>query len=176
MAIIRDNVVTEGFSGMLGKTIVFKQVRGKTIVCKRPVKPRTQSAQQKENRSRFRQASYWAKATLLDPAKKEYYQKKARKLKLPNAYTAAIADYMRTPAVMQVNQYNDKATFTVYKKDFDLKKVDIVVKKNSGETETRTLGQGECFFRLNHAELDAGVVVLATDATGVMREYPVLAA
>lgn len=43
MPIIRDNMVTEGMSGMLGDMLVFKNYRGKTIVCKRPSKPRKQS-------------------------------------------------------------------------------------------------------------------------------------
>src|SRR6187549_3376369 len=75
----------------------------------------------------FRKASQWAKTILLEPDKKAYYQKKAYKLKLPNAYTAAIADYMRSVKVMRVNQYADKMTFSVCKKDFDVTQVEIVL-------------------------------------------------
>ena len=98
MAIIRDNIVTEGMSGMLGDMLVFRNWRGKTIVCKRPSRPRRQSVRQQQNRNKFREASSWAKAVLLNAERKVYYQKKARRLNLPNAYTAAIADYMRAIA------------------------------------------------------------------------------
>src|SRR6188768_2858564 len=141
MAIIKNNDMIEGISGMIGRH-VFKQVRGKTIMCQRPPKPLKQSDQQKENRDRFRKASQWAKTILLEPDKKAYYQKKAHKLKLPNAYTAAIADYMRSAKVMQVNRYEDKTTFSIRKKDFDLEQIDIVLNTDSGETKIRTLPKG----------------------------------
>ena len=95
MAIIKNNVLVEGLSGMFGRSIIFKQLRGKTVVSMYPSKPIAQSTKQKENRNRFRQASQWTKGILLDPDQKAYYQKRAKKLNLPNAYTAAITDYMR---------------------------------------------------------------------------------
>jgi len=176
MAIVKNNPIINGISGKLGDSIVFKQVRGKTIMCNRPPKPLTQSEPQKETRNRFRKASEWAKNILLDAEQKAYYQKKARKLKLPNAYTAAIADYMRSAKVMQVNEYGDKATFSIYKKDFEIKQVDIIVNKDSGEKETRTLPKGESYFWLHPSELQAGVVVMITDAAGVVRRHSLLAA
>ena len=175
MAIIKNNDMIEGISGMIGRH-VFKQVRGKTIMCQRPPKPCKQSDQQKENRDRFRKASQWAKTILLEPDKKAYYQKKAYKLKLPNAYTAAIADYMRSVKVMRVNQYADKTTFSIRKKDFDLEQIEIVVNKDLGEKEIRILPKGESFFWLKPAELNAGVLVMITDAAGVTRQHSLLAA
>jgi hypothetical protein len=168
--------MVDGISGMVGKSIIFKQVRGKTIMCNRPPKPQTQSAPQKETRDRFRKASEWAKSILLDANQKAFYQKKARKLKLPNAYTAAIADYMRSAKVMQVNQYDDKTTFCVYKKDFDVVQVNIVVPKDSGEKETRTLPRGESHFWIHSSELHAGAVVMITDAAGVTQQHLLSAA
>ena len=175
MAIVKTNNMIDGISGMVG-TYVFKQLRGKTILCSRPPKPLTQSKQQKENRDRFRKASQWAKSVLSDPDKKAYYQKKARKLDLPNAYTAAIADYMRSVVVKQVNRYADKATFSIHKKDFDVAQVHIILNTDSGEKETRTLPKGESFFWLHPAEVNAGVVVMVTDAAGVIREHALMAA
>ena len=175
MAIVNTNNMIDGISGMVGD-YVFKQVRGKTIMCSRPPKPVTQSNQQRENRDRFRKASQWAKTILLEPDKKAYYQKKARKLDLPNAYTAAIADYMRNAVVKQVNRYDDKTTFSIYKKDFDVAQVDIILNKDSGEKETRTLPKGEFFFWLHPAEVNAGVVVMVTDAAGVIRQHALMAA
>ena len=101
---------------------------------------------------------------------------KARKMKLPNAYTAAIADYMRSAKVLQVNQYDDKTTFAIYKKDFDVAHVAIVLNNEAGEKEMRTLPRGESHFWLQHAELNAGEVVMVTDAAEVAREYMLLSA
>lgn len=102
MAIVKDNILTEGFSGMFGGTIVFRQLRGKTIVSNRPRKPQRESEHQRANRDRFREASYYAKAAMEDKQKKAYYTHKARQLRLPNAYTAAITDYMRRPVIVQM--------------------------------------------------------------------------
>ncbi len=94
MATVSVNSITKGFEGSIGD-MVFRQVYGKTIVTGKPRSPRKESEQQRDNRLKFRSASAWAKATVQDPEKKAYYQRIAKKLKLPNAYTAAISDYMR---------------------------------------------------------------------------------
>ena len=83
---------------------------------------------------------------------------------------------MRSAKVMQVNQYNDKTTFSIYKKDFTVAKVDVVVRKESGEQETRTLQRGESHFWLHASELHAGALVMITDAAGVTQEHLLSAA
>jgi hypothetical protein len=104
MAIVTTNPIVNGLSGMLGQTLVFKILRGKTIVASRPRPAKTQSEQQRQNRSKFRQAATWAKTMLHDPQQKTYYQQQAKKLKLPNAYTAAITDYMRKPQLKEISR------------------------------------------------------------------------
>jgi len=94
MAIVATNPLLNGISGRLGKNLVFKILRGKTIVTSRPLLPTRESEQQRANRDKFKRASVWAKAELMHPGKKQHYQDRANKLKLPNAYTAAIKDYM----------------------------------------------------------------------------------
>ena len=126
MAIIACNPLINGLSGMLGKTVVFKNLRGKTIMANRPARPQKQSEQQRTNRSRFKAATAFAKAAMLDPDKKAYYWKKAKKLKLPNAYTAAITDYMRKPVMTVLSKSpNGDVHAVVSKKDFPLKKVEV---------------------------------------------------
>ena len=136
MAIIKDNILMEGVSGMLGDVVVFRQLRGKTIMAKRPSKPRFQSELQRANRSRFAEASAFAKQIMQDPQKKEYYKAKARRLGLPNAYTAAITDYMRKPAVTAV-KYKDKAhkriAITAAKPGFSLASVKVTLMNEQGK-------------------------------------------
>lgn len=128
MAFVDTNPLVNGLSGMLGRTLVFKNYYGKTIVASRPRPPKAQSESQKANRSKFRDASRWARAVLHDAKQKAYYQKKAKQLNLPNAYTAAITDFMRKPVVSKVITKTDKPTYSVRKKDFSLKQVTAQLK------------------------------------------------
>lgn len=136
MAIIKDNILTEGLSGMLGDVIVFRQLGGKTIVAKKPRRPSTESAHQRENRLRFRAASAFAKYMLKDPDKKAYYVAKAYKLKLPNAYTAALTDYMRKPAITAVkckDVSHGRMTITAGKSGFPLASVTVTLMSAQGK-------------------------------------------
>jgi hypothetical protein len=135
MAIIKDNILTEGLSGMIGDVIVFRQLRGKTIVANKPRRPRSESAPQRENRLRFRTASAFAKLALKDPQKKAYYVAKARKLNLPNAYTAALTDYMRKPAITAVkckDASRGRMTITAGKAGFSLASVTVTLLNSEG--------------------------------------------
>jgi hypothetical protein len=97
MATITGNILTSGLRGKIGKLLVFRRVRGKTIVSHAPARPdkRKETAAQRKTRLTFKEASRWAKIALLHPQQKVFYQQRARTWKLPNAYTAAIKDYMR---------------------------------------------------------------------------------
>lgn len=165
MATVRDNILMEGLSGMFGGRIVFKNLRGKTIVTARPAPPARQSEQQRTNRSKFKDASTWAKEILKDATKKEYYQKKAKKLNLPNAYTAAITDYMRTPKVIRSFQEKEGTNYNVTKKGFDLKKVEVIFKETKHETRPAHITCGsEWSFLLTPEEQRQGVYIRVVDA------------
>jgi hypothetical protein len=137
MATVYRNALTRDISGAIGN-IVFRQIRGKTIVCNKPDRLSKQSKQQRENRSRFKAATYWAKAQMLDPEKKAYYWRKAKKLKLPNAYTAAVSDYMRKGEIKEIDtkQYKGKAgdviKLKIRKKDFAVRKVEVMILSGDG--------------------------------------------
>ena len=51
MAVVRNNNLIDGISGLIGKDLLFKQINNKTFVFKRAKKPTKQSPQQKENRT-----------------------------------------------------------------------------------------------------------------------------
>lgn len=95
MAKLSEDSPLNGMGGTIGKDLVFRTVNGETIVSQKPVfNPKKTTRAQKQTRSRFAQASLFAKKVTRDPLKKEYYKKMAMDLKLPNAYTAAIKEYM----------------------------------------------------------------------------------
>jgi hypothetical protein len=132
MARVSVNSIAHGLSGRLGG-VVFRQVRGKTIMSNTPSEIKKQSVLQRENRSRFKNASAWAKWQTQDPERKAYYARKAKKLKLPNAYTAAISDYMRKGEIKEIDTrlYKGKAgdviRLKVSKKDFSVHKVEVTL-------------------------------------------------
>ena len=102
MASIQSNSVLHGVSGKIGP-LIARQYQGRTIVYGQPRKPQKESILQRENRKRFKTASFYAKCELMDPDRKAYYRQKAKTLNYPNAYTAAITDYMRKGKLDEVD-------------------------------------------------------------------------
>jgi hypothetical protein len=139
MARSKNNPLTKGLSGMVGKQIVFRTWNGKTFISVAPKKPKKQSPVQKENRTKFKRATIYAKSMMKDPLKKTEYKDIAKKLQLPNAYTAAITDYMRNPQIeaLDLANYSGKADeeikVTVSKKEFEVQEVEVVVVDQNGE-------------------------------------------
>ena len=109
MAIVANNDLTRGLRGRIGRWLIFREVRGKTIASHAPRKPdpRKPSAAQRLTRSTFREASAWAVRILLDPVKKQYYADVAKAEALPNAYTAAVREYMREVAAKRMEDQLD---------------------------------------------------------------------
>ena len=93
MARIEKNSLLDGLRGTLGDH-VFRTWDGKTIVTAKPRKPTRQTAAQKANRARFREASLRAKQMLMDDTLRNHYDIQAILQKLPNAYTAALREQL----------------------------------------------------------------------------------
>jgi hypothetical protein len=144
MATLSDNSLVQGMQGSLGGR-VFRSYHGKTVVSAKPsiTRSRKQSELQQLNRSKFGDASRYAKTMMHDDAMREYYSKKARKMKLPNAYTAAITDYMRKIKVeiISTKHYTGKAAggivIVAHKKDFTVSEVHVTVTTKSGQEVER---------------------------------------
>ena len=144
MAILTNNSPIQGMRGMLGR-LVFRTVGDRTIVSCRPSFPRSrkESPLQNLNRSRFREASQYAHAMMRDTAKKEYYWQKAREMKLPNAYTAAITDFMRKIRIQSIDASRDTGNaggsivIEAHKKNFTVNEVNVTLATKAGlEIET----------------------------------------
>jgi len=93
MAQIKNSPL-EGLRGTLGD-LVFRTWGGKTFVYMKASKPVKQTAAQKANHARFREASMRAKHMLEDDSLRWHYQMQALRQKLPNAYTAALRDILK---------------------------------------------------------------------------------
>jgi len=99
-----NNPLTEGLSGKLGKSLVFRRVGGKTVLAVAPG-PQTgePTEQQVAQRNRFRMASAYATAQMDDPATKSLYEEVARRKQFKSARTLAVADYFHAPSILLVD-------------------------------------------------------------------------
>jgi hypothetical protein len=139
MAVVQNNPIIEGLSGQFG-SLLFRQVRGKTLIAPMPKvnKKRKQSEAQRATRSKFRLATKFARKAMNDPEQKQFYAVRAKKLKLPNAYTAAITDYMRRGEVEINNTHSmkgkagDQIFIQARKKGFRMKQVEVSIYRNNG--------------------------------------------
>jgi predicted HTH transcriptional regulator len=104
MAKSRDNYVTRGLSGAIGKEHVYRQFNRETHVSKYPDRSQVKySKEQTKFQEIFARASAYASDVINDPVKKAAYKLAAGK----SAYHAAIRDYMalhaKKPPVKKLN-------------------------------------------------------------------------
>jgi hypothetical protein len=101
MAKVRDNLVTEGLSGKLGRRLVFRKGRGgSTIVAVSPTSstPREYSASELEHQEDFKEAIQYAKVAKNQPL----YIERARGTEA-TAYNLAVADWFGEPQVLEID-------------------------------------------------------------------------
>ena len=131
MAQIKKNIVTQGMSGMLGDTLVFRVKDGKTIVATAPQPTEKEPTEsQKRQRTRFQEAVLYAKNALLDETQKGLYSEKAESLEGQSAYNVAVADFMHAPDIQEIDLdgYTGQVNDTILVKvtdDFKVQKVTI---------------------------------------------------
>jgi hypothetical protein len=104
------NVVTHGLSGKVGDLLVFRQVKGQTIVSNAPKVSKKLSEKQQAQRRRFSRAVIYAKAATGRPESKEIYDAlAARKGRTP--FTVAVADFLNAPEIrnLDLSHYTGQA-------------------------------------------------------------------
>ncbi|MBT1702987.1 hypothetical protein [Chryseosolibacter indicus] len=179
MALVIENDLTSGLSGRFGNKFIFKQLRGKTIVARRGKPTTKQSALQRDNRLRFRMATKFAQAMMLDADRKAYYWKMAKEMNLPNAYTAAITEYMRKPQLKEAEVSTDQSLVTVRvkadKKDFDNKAIRVHALGKNGEVletkeTTATRDEWTYTFSVFREMMDKVVIEVIDYAGNVVRK------
>lgn len=103
MATVKKNIITQGLSGTLGGTIVFRQVGDRTIVSTAPAhNTNPPTAKQLAHRQRFQEASVYAKAQLQDPDIKAEYEAIGQNRNI-SAYAVAVADFMQGPDIQEID-------------------------------------------------------------------------
>jgi hypothetical protein len=168
MATITNNPLINGLHGKFGRAMVFRTMRGKTFLSALGRKPdkEKESAAQRNTRTTFRDATQWARNILHDPEKKKYYQQRAKALGLPNAYTAALTDYMRKPNVVKTQRRNT-ITYSISKRGFAVRHVQTVVNETTEAAPQKVVTKQENGHWLVHYTSDVGtsspITLIITD-------------
>jgi hypothetical protein len=101
MAKSKRNVVTQGLSGKIG-LLMFRQRNGETIVSQIPEQSKNVSEKQQVQRERFRHATVYGQAAVVDPVTKGIYEAVAKK-KGKTPFVVAIADWLNVPEIINID-------------------------------------------------------------------------
>ena len=115
MAKIAKNSPMAAVSGKLG-TLIFKQVKGQTIITRAPEKPRKESEKQREQRESFRKAITYSRRARSNPETNALYTAiAAASPRSLTAHNVAVTDYLARPVITAVNAegYTGKAGETL---------------------------------------------------------------
>jgi hypothetical protein len=137
MAKLKGNPIAEGLSGSVGRIFTFRQIGGKTFVSKYQ-KPTGVAATEKLSaaRTRFGQATTYAKRVVRDPSLKAIYQ--AAAIGGQRAFNVAIMDALNPPKVesIRVEIYKGKPgdqIFVTATDNFKVAEVKVSIHTQSGE-------------------------------------------
>ncbi|RAK70532.1 hypothetical protein [Hymenobacter edaphi] len=116
MARVSNNIITQGLSGTIGGTLVFRQVGGQTVVAAAPRESdKAPTARQQAHQERFQMAALYAKAQLADPGSKAEYEAARPEAGTASAYAIAVADFMQAPDIhsIDLSQYEGRVGDTI---------------------------------------------------------------
>lgn len=136
MSKIQNNPLLKGASGMLGKVVVYREVRGKVIMANRPKKSATLSEHQEASKSRFLKAVQYARKQLATEQTKAEYATGIT-LSKHSAYLVAVTDYLTSPQVnvIDASLYKGIAGNTITVRatdDFKVAKVEVMIIGSNG--------------------------------------------
>ncbi len=137
MAIVKNNIITQGTSGMLGDQLVFRRSGNRTIMAKPPAENNSNTVAQQAVRTTFQEAVIYAKAQLEDPATRAPYDAAAASRPNVSAFNVAVADYYKAPDIQAVDvgnytgQLGDTIGITVTD-DFQVHQVLVSIENTDG--------------------------------------------
>jgi hypothetical protein len=145
-----NNPILNGVSGMLGGTIIFRQVNGRTIISKAPPKREKPTPHQEKTKARFLQGVAYAREQMKVPYLKALYSKGVT-VKKTNPYTVALADFLRAPTIhmIVVSKYNGR--------------IGSIVRVEAAD-DFQVVSVTVSIFDHENVLLEAGEAVLETDA------------
>jgi len=109
VARISGNPAVKGASGMVNGTLVYRKFQDGMILAGAPEKStKAPSAKQMEHRERFQLANFYAFRAKNNPDLLQLYQEGAVRHEYPNVHSFIIADYFRTPKILEYAVGGDK--------------------------------------------------------------------
>lgn len=99
-----------GTRGMLGKTVVYKDWYGRTLIANKPAKRKVISKKQVVTIDKFKHATRFAKLLMKQPGKKALYERGINE-RQRSAYAVALKDILNDPIIheIDVKDYNGRA-------------------------------------------------------------------
>ena len=169
MAKVKNNLITEGLSGKVGKRLVFRQLQdGSTVLCTAPdFSNRVFSEDQLTHQNRFQQASAYARVA----AKTTPTYAKLAPARKTNAYNLALSDWFHAPVIHEVTWQDGRICVDVTD-NVQVASVRVTMMDELGETRDG----GEAVWvkdaRWEHETLTQGkVMVEAFDLAGNVTRY-----
>ena len=105
MSVVTNNPLVKGASGALGRTVVYKQWRGRVVMANLPKKRKSSSEKQKDQQMRFHYAVKFAKRATANPQWKAMYEKGIGGNKF-SANAVALSDFLNPPKIEEINVMN----------------------------------------------------------------------
>jgi len=97
------NVAVKGLRGMIGDTLVYRTVNGKTVVSAAPDDtPRVATEKQTAHRERFKLASFYASRAMANPELKAAYEAVAKSRGTSSGRSVAVSDFFHAPKIDSV--------------------------------------------------------------------------
>ena len=98
MARLKGKSIMNGVSGMVGKQVIFRTLRGKTVVSNRPTNNKSKARKMNPSTRQFKRAQKYAKIRMQDPEFKALYSKGVTST-LTSAYLVAGVDFLNPPVI-----------------------------------------------------------------------------
>ena len=133
---VKLNPAFEGMSGTLGD-IVFRELRGETIMSRKPAVIGEPTAGQLAHRERFKLAAAYGKSVMADPTIRALYEEAAKRKKVP-VFSLTVADYFNAPTINNVDVMgyygNIGDIINIHASDdFSVEKVYVTIKTTQGQ-------------------------------------------
>lgn len=123
MARNRNNIITDGYSGAIGKKVVLKRINGETFACKYPDMSRVKyNKKQVGYQNLFAKAVAHARAVMNDPIKREEYAQKIhndKRKRGTSVYHSALKEFMALHS-QKVSDSQVQITFLIYQALYQL--------------------------------------------------------